>query len=327
MAKPLYRATLMTNYLKRFLLKQLKWKRSTDGNQALFHYFAKAYGATSLVRIQAGGYIDRKFEMHTKDGGRYFLKISSIDRKSLFELIFTVRTELFHAGCLPNAPMRVGTCPEGCYLLDSWVSGDTLLQLLSTMGREEQYEKGRQVGMLLSRLHETSIALDGVPPLSDMFTRVLNRFKKTEHDLFGFRQEMICGIENALRNMDKKPTLLLHGDFHLNNIILAAKEMPVIIDFEALCIGDPLWDSVSVMDSCRLPRPYRWFNQGFVSAYTGDYSENEWGIMAAYYCFRKVNEYLVFYRCLTERLSSPSMWEMYCSFLRHPLELKKWLLG
>lgn len=327
LAKPLYCSALMTNYLKRLFFKQLQWKRSTDGNQVLFHYFEKAYGATSLVRIQSGNSKDRKYEMHTKDGEHCFLKISSVDRKSLFEFIYAVQTELFRTGCLPNEPMGVGTCPGGSYLLDSWVSGDTLLRLLSAMGREEQYEKGRQVGLQILRLHEASMNQESVPPLSDMFKRVLNRFKKTEHDLFGFRQEMICEIEKTIRNMDNRPTVLLHGDFHLNNIILDEKETPVIIDLETLCVGDPLWDIVSIMDSCRLSHPFRWFNQGIVSAYTGDYSESEWEIMASYYCFRRVNEYQEFYGHLTDRLSSPFVWEMYCSFLRHPLELKKWLLG
>ena len=327
MAKPLYRAALMKNYLKRLLLKHLQWKEFPVGDEAIFHYFEKAYGATSLVRIQAGNVKDRKYEMNTKNGGHFFLRVSSVEKKTLFELIFAVQTELFRVGCLPNAPMGVGVCPKGSYLLDSWVSGDTLIKTLSDMGREEQFEKGQQVGLSLRRIHEASIALDGVPPLSDMFKRVLNRFKKTEYDLFGFRDEMICEIEEIIRNMEKMPTVLLHGDFHLNNIILDEKETPIVIDFETLCVGDPLWDIVSIMDSCRLPHPYHWFNQGFLSVFTDELSENDWGRMTVYYCFRRVNEYRVFYGRQTNRLSSPSMWEMYCNFLSHPLELKKWLLG
>ena len=317
----------MKNYLKRFLLKHLQWDESPEGDEAIFHYFVKACRATSLVRIQAGNAKDRKYEMNTKNGGHFFLRVSSVEKKALFELIFAVQTELFRAGCLPNAPMGIGICPKGCYLLDSWVSGDTLFQLLSDMGREEQFEKGQQVGLLLRLIHEASIALDGVPPLSDMFKRVLNRFKKTEYDLFGFRDEMICEIEEVIRIMHKMPTVLLHGDFHLKNIILNEKETPVVIDFETLCVGDPLWDIISIMDSCRLPHPYHWFNQGFLSVFTDELSENGWERMAVYYCFRRVSEYLVFNRRQINRLSSPSMWEMYRNFLSHPLELKKWLLG
>lgn len=318
---------MKTNFLKRFLLKGQPWKISPIRNKAMLNYFEETYDATSLEPIKVGHSKDRKFIIRTKNDECYFLRVASLDKKSLIERIFAVRKELFRIGCLSNVPIAVGTCPEGCYLLEPWLTGNTLPQRLPTMKQEEQYELGKQVGMMYLRFHEVSFPKRDLPPLSDSFTRTLNKFKKTEHELFGYKETIVCGIEDALRKMSDRPSELLHGDFHLNNIILDETHTPVVIDFEAVCVGDPLFDCVTIMDNYHPPYPYRWFNQGFSSAFPDAFSESDWEIMAAYFCFRKLNEYLVFHDCLNERLSSPSMWKMYCDFMRHPLELKKWLLG
>ena len=321
---------MITQYLRKLRLRsnmEPSKKAPCVEEDAVLKQFAKEIGAISLTYLQAGNSKDRKYEMFTKDGGRYFLRIASSDRQRLFEQIFAVRTELFRAGGVLNAPVSVGTCPFGCYLLEPWLSGDTLLNLLQSMGESAQYEKGWEVGSIISTFHGLNMNMDDIPPLTKMFSRVMNRFKKTEYDLFGCRQKIIWGIEETLQNRQDGPSVLLHGDFHLNNIILDNENNISIVDFESVCVGDPLWDSISVMDSYRLEYPFRSFNEGFIAALSKDYLEDDWAIMASYCCLRKIKEYMFFQGRLTERLSTPSMWKMYCGFINNPSTLKAWLMN
>lgn len=66
----------------------------------------------------------------------------------------------------------------------------------------------------------------------------------TEHLIGSHTAEVIRNILKAIPDSNK----LLHGDFHLKNIIIV-KGKPMMIDMDTLCFGDPIFDLATIANS------------------------------------------------------------------------------
>ena len=115
----------------------------------------------------------------------------------------------------------------------------TLMAAIGT-DTDKRMAYATKMGELLKKLHDTSFE-----PGSALGN--INRCREFLTD--GQVQELTDYLDNY-----EKPTRLLHGDFHENNIMVRDGEL-VLIDLDGMCEGNPIADFAQMFCSYRMPLP------------------------------------------------------------------------
>ena len=129
---------------------------------------------------------------------------------------------------------------ETPYIVHKWMNG-------KSANFENEQDRSTTI-MMLKDLHELNIAWDDtyIPRqnLVKKWEARLSRFKRNEQELYpflgGHYYTIIDIAEHALKRIQikkDKGLKLLHGDVVHHNFLIG--EMPVIIDFDLACLGDP----------------------------------------------------------------------------------------
>ncbi|MBO1265668.1 phosphotransferase [Proteiniclasticum sp. SCR006] len=137
-------------------------------------------------------------------------------------------------------PLSYGRLDEKhTFILYSYVEGEDLKEVIVSLDPVLQYDMGIQAGVLLTAIHEVETA--GREEVRVRYNR------RITDKISAYRQcpvkhvkleEYIPYVEANRPLLEKRPTVLLHGDYHLGNMIL--KEQSVhIIDFNRYDFGDP----------------------------------------------------------------------------------------
>jgi len=103
--------------------------------------------------ITKGWSEDKKYCVTDTCGTKYLLRITPISRyearKSLFEMLKRV-AKLDIPMCVS---VKFGTCDGGVYLLQSWINGEDLEDVLPTLSDTQQYVLGFKAGKILRKMH------------------------------------------------------------------------------------------------------------------------------------------------------------------------------
>ena len=200
----------------------------------------------SLYQISDGDSPDLKFRVKDKDHQRYLVRLTDrlqYDRKkSEFELL-----QLIFARQVPiPRPVRFGLCNQGqsIFTMSEWIYGKAGAEHLIRQPGEDQYAQGIDAAVYLKTIHGSM-----APPQSNNWPILINR--KIIHMRHVCRERQIraacadklldylAAQSNLVAN---RPLSLLHGDFHIGNMVMTFENSLHLIDFEKWKFGDPISD-------------------------------------------------------------------------------------
>ena len=99
---------------------------------------------------------------------------------------------------------------------------------------------------LMNRIHGIEVTVGELP---DMKTKHLRMAQNCSEELSAEQFERLMDL---IQKVPDSHTLL-HGDYHLNNLMVVDDEL-MLIDMETLCVGDPIFELATIYNSyCQFP--------------------------------------------------------------------------
>ncbi len=224
---------------------------------------------------------DKKFRALTESGETFFLRISAPEREENRRLMFEMQKKVAALGVPMCLPLEFGICDEGVYTIYSWVSGEDASSVVPDLSPARQYDLGKQVGRLLTRIH-TIPAPAGHPNWETFYGRKLARYRQNAENCpikLNKAELFYRFIDEHKHLIHGRPSCYQHGDFHIGNIMLKDGK-PVIIDFDRYDFGDPYEELKRLVWSAETA-PH--FSCGIIDGYfNGDIPSDFWPLLALY---------------------------------------------
>ncbi|MCL2775007.1 MAG: helix-turn-helix domain-containing protein, partial [Oscillospiraceae bacterium] len=107
----------------------------------------------TMVSIGKGWSEDKKYCITTADGIKYLLRISPLSQYETKKILFSTTEQIAAMGIPMCVPIEFGICDDGVYTIQSWIDGEDLKPVLSTLSETEQYALGIQAGKILKKIH------------------------------------------------------------------------------------------------------------------------------------------------------------------------------
>lgn len=230
----------------------------------LFERFAK------VEPILKGGSGDTKYGVTSYDGTKYLLRIMPIEKFDMWQNTFKMLERLISLGVPTCIPVELGTCSDGVYVMQSWIHGEDLNDVLPKLSETEQYKLGVKAGEVLRVIHSVP-ALENEENWSVKFNRLLdsrikkydeceqNRIKETEHFIRYIEQNR----EPLKSLLENRPQCFLHDDYSTHNMMLENGELR-ITDFDRYKFGDSWYEFYKNIFSAQIS-PY--FAMGQIHGY------------------------------------------------------------
>lgn len=195
--------------------------------------------------ITAGWSHDQKFKIETQSGLKYLLRLS--DRATFEQEKEKYRAmqalDQFELPLPRLLDMGYANHGKHTYRLFSWMEGQEINNVLSQLAKNKQYELGWQTGKILKQIHQIK-PQEVAKGWGDYYHKKMDRKIASFKDggfVFPQADQMIAFIERHRDLLNGRPTVFLHGDFHVGNMLLTPQNTLAIIDFNRLGFGDP-WE-------------------------------------------------------------------------------------
>lgn len=190
--------------------------------------------------LKKGWSEDEKYLLR-KNGTTRTLRVSRKksleDQKAEYESISSIPSE---KGII--RPLSYGELEKGTtYILYTYETGEDLRPVLSKKPEEVQYDLGLQAGMKLTAIHSVKDPFSGSEVRAEAYSRKID----LKIEKFHKHQVTFPGLLEAVRYIDRhrsllhgRPSVLLHGDYHIGNMVVEGQELK-ILDFNRYSFGDP----------------------------------------------------------------------------------------
>jgi len=238
---------------------------------------------TEKTPILKGWSADRKYRV-ILDGKPYFLRVSPMERHDRILRQFHQAKAVAVLDIPMCRPLEFGTCPEGVYVIQSWIEGRTAEDVLSGMSETDQYAYGLDSGKILQKIHSIPAPAD-TADWEERFNRKIDRKinmyetcpLKYERD-----KEMLSYLAENRHLLRNRPQCYQHGDYHLGNMMIDKTGILTIIDFDRDDYGDP-WEEFNRIVWCAQEAPA--FAHGMVDGYfNGRVPMAFWQLLLLYIC-------------------------------------------
>jgi aminoglycoside phosphotransferase (APT) family kinase protein len=232
------------------------------------------------------GYSDeQKYILTTSDGIKYLLRLSKPkDLKRKFDELEKM-LQCFSLGVKCSEPIRYGlTSDKECfYSLLSWIKGSDGVKTIRELSKNDQFDVGVKSGKDLKLIN--SIKSDSsVVCWSDRFLskhKLYYEIYKQSNIRFDEEAYVLHFIKENTELLEDRPSLFLHDDFHLSNIIIHSNKYAGTIDFNRCDYGDPWHEFVKMyMYSSELSIP---FCHGQLNGYFGKALSNDFLTVSSVY--------------------------------------------
>ncbi len=237
---------------------------------------------TRRTPIEKGWSGDRKFCITVSDGHTYLLRISPIEQFQKKQREFLKMQEVAALGIPMCLPIEFGTCEEGGYSIQSWISGVDAESLIETLPSEKQYSYGLEAGRILQKIHTIPAPAD-LPDWETRFNQKIDRKIILYKDCPLKYENGTLFLEYLAENrhlLAGRPQAYQHGDYHIGNMMIDTKGALHIIDFDRDDYGDP-WEEFNRIVWCAQKAPE--FASGMVDGYFGGNVPLEfWKLLALY---------------------------------------------
>ncbi|MGM7683242.1 aminoglycoside phosphotransferase family protein [Cytobacillus sp. Hm23] len=149
--------------------------------------------------------------------------------------------QAYESGCqVPNV-YDLGVWEDTPYMIVDYVKGENAELMMDKLTEDEQYELGKEVGELLSKLHAVPIAEPSVC-WDELWTNRVERLSPQYKEIFHDSSRhlyVIDFINDNLALMNNRPVAIQHYDLHPANIIVKHKKLAGMIDLQKITIADP----------------------------------------------------------------------------------------
>ncbi|ANY06907.1 hypothetical protein AFB00_12095 [Pseudonocardia sp. HH130630-07] len=112
-------------------------------------------------------------------------------------------------------------------------------------GRRGRPSDVGDLARILRSIHELPVDQAPELPQFDPFARVVHRIEQSPipDDDRAFLADTLSQVRDQLRDLDfPLAPAVLHGDAHVQNLMVPADGRPVVIDLENMALGQPEWD-------------------------------------------------------------------------------------
>lgn len=234
--------------------------------------------------VEKGWSGDKKYGAVAANGTKYFLRISPPDRYDRRKREFEQMERVFDLGIPMAKPLEFGTCPEGVYTIEGFVSGVDGEEFICGLAAERQYAYGLDAGRILAKLH----TLPAPPDAPDWETRFRAKIDRKlamyETCPLKYRcdQPFLTYIRENRHLLANRPQTWQHGDYHIGNMMVDETGVLTIIDFDRDDFGDP-WEEFNRIVWCAQAAPA--FASGMVDGYfEGNVPMDFWKLLVLYIC-------------------------------------------
>ncbi len=192
--------------------------------------------------IKKGWSPDEKYLLEDQDGRRFLLRISrSVGAVRRAETAYAMLAASFGGVRVPE-PVETGSLADGStFVLQTWLEGIPLDDVLSGMDVSSQRTIGEEAGGILKSIHAGSFT----KPEHDWSYRMLRKLERhikaySESGLsLPWTEPALSCINDNLGLLTGRPSLPQHGDYHPGNMILGRDGRLGIVDFDRCDFGDP----------------------------------------------------------------------------------------
>lgn len=218
------------------------------------HELKLQFHITSIEPFTEGWSEDEKFILTAEDGGRYILRLSSIDKA-----VHKKReVELLNAAAQLGVPVCTAAAhgefeDDRYFMLLDWIDAEPALIAIPKLSDAEQYRLGVKAGHYLKLIH--SIGTEETMNWQQYFNDKIDRKIKLYRDcpVHYDKAERLIDYLNSNRHLISSSHITTHhGDYHLGNMLLG--EELYIIDFERHDIGEP-WEEFNRIVWCAQSAP------------------------------------------------------------------------
>jgi len=208
----------------------------------MFRDISSSTNWASVEPVDKGWSTDKKYHIKTLSGEHLLLRLSSIEEYENKKKEFEIIEKYAKLGFRMSMPKEFGACNgnQNTYMLLTWLEGRDLEVALPQLSENEQYQLGRQAGVILRKIHSVPLEEEDVPIKTKKEKKLLQLAKYEESGLRIPDDEI--AIRYVKENIDqiwKKPPAYLHGDFHPGNLIYMQDGSIGVIDFNRWEVGDP----------------------------------------------------------------------------------------
>ncbi len=163
-------------------------------------------------------------------------------------------------------PLELGNIDNYAYFILSWVEGNDIEKIILTLDEKTLYLLGIKAGLILKQIHSIKIESD-INWEVYFKDRVEDRIEKVKES--SIKHKYLDLFSNYLLDniglIKDRPISILHGDYHLGNMLLNDNLELGIIDFDKIKIGDPIYDLKQMIWTTRVSNV---FATGLIDGYT-----------------------------------------------------------
>ncbi|MGM9989048.1 MAG: phosphotransferase family protein [Bacillaceae bacterium] len=234
-------------------------------------------------QIHKGWSPDRKYKIVTEEGDNLLLRVSDKGFYENKKLEFEALSQFDQLGIQMSKPIEFGITGEYVYMILTWIEGIELSEVLPTLSLEEQYELGKEAGVILKRIHSIPAPIkqgnwEGI--IRRKWNRNKNNYLSCGYALKE-EQFVISYIENHLHLLQNRQQVLQHGDFHVGNLIYMPNGKVGVIDFNRWDYGDHVEEFNRMMQFSRKVSPM--FSKGQLDGYfDGEIPDEFFELLALY---------------------------------------------
>lgn len=219
----------------------------------------------SRTLIDKGWSGDQKYRMIDTSGGTYLLRICSKEKYAFMKTMIAIQQKVTDLAVPNPQTIDFGTCDEGVYLVQTWISGSDASDVIPQLPRFEQYNYGVEAGKILQKIHSIpapKTQMNWASRFNQKIDRKMMNYNQCAIQFEGAKH-FIHYIESNRYLLADRPQSLQHGDYHIGNMMVENGKI-VIIDFERYDFGDP-WEEFNRIVWCAQMSPA--FASGMVDGY------------------------------------------------------------
>ena len=237
---------------------------------------------TEKFPIDKGWSPAKKYRAVTASGENYLLRIEPQERIGRNVSHFLQMRNAAELGIPMSVPLEEGICPEGPYLIQSWIDGKDVEEILPSFSPEQQYAYGLEAGRILRKIHSIPAPAE-VKPWEEYFGRKIDRKLAAYENCplkYDHGEELVAYIQAHRHLLKDRPQTFQHGDYHCGNMMVDSRGQLTIIDFDKWDYGDP-WEEFNRIVWCAQCAPA--FATGRIDGYfDGSVPEEFWQLLALY---------------------------------------------
>ncbi|MCD7738862.1 MAG: phosphotransferase [Lachnospiraceae bacterium] len=197
---------------------------------------------TFIEPVNKGYSSEKKYKLRSDTGEDFLLRISDAASYDAKHKEYEIVCKYAQTGIRMSSPKAFGRCNQGqnTYMLLSWVEGVDLEEVLPTFSRQEQYQMGRQAGMILKRIHNISLE-EADRPVKTKENHKMMQLDRYLHSTVRVPNDeaAISYIQQNIHKIWRQPPVYMHGDYHPGNLIYTPDSQIGVIDFNRWEVGDP----------------------------------------------------------------------------------------